>query len=63
MLESGYYNWNEEELKEIGQTLRDKSEYMVGLVEDFSLAFKLKNNVVALETKKWMFINCFSILF
>lgn len=52
MLESGYYNWNEEELKEIGQTLRDKSEYMVGLVEDFSLAFKLKNNVVALETKK-----------
>ncbi|MDI3090879.1 sensor histidine kinase [Priestia megaterium] len=52
MLESGHYNWNEEELKEIGQTLRDKSEYMVELVEDFSLAFKLKNNVVALETKK-----------
>ncbi|MBU8689931.1 HAMP domain-containing histidine kinase [Priestia megaterium] len=52
MLESGHYNWNEEELKEIGQTLRDKSEYMVELVEDFSLAFQLKNNVVALETKK-----------
>ncbi|CAH0289206.1 sensor histidine kinase [Priestia megaterium] len=52
MLESGHYNWNEEELKEIGQTLRDKSEYMVELVEDFSLAFKLKNNVVVLETKK-----------
>ncbi|MGG2090433.1 HAMP domain-containing sensor histidine kinase [Priestia aryabhattai] len=52
MLESGHYNWDEEELKEIGQTLRDKSEYMVGLVEDFSLAFKLKNNVVVLETKK-----------
>lgn len=52
MLESGHYNWNEEELKEIGQTLRDKSEYIVGLVEDFSLAFKLKNNVVVLETKK-----------
>ncbi|MDW4511201.1 HAMP domain-containing sensor histidine kinase [Priestia megaterium] len=52
MLESGHYNWNEEELKEIGQTLRNKSEYMVELVEDFSLAFKLKNNVVVLETKK-----------
>ncbi|MEH7396116.1 sensor histidine kinase [Priestia megaterium] len=52
MLESGHYNWNEEELKEIGQTLRDKSEYMVELVEDFSLAFKLQNNVVVLETKK-----------
>ncbi|MGG2062070.1 sensor histidine kinase [Priestia megaterium] len=52
MLESGHYTWNEEELKEIGQTLRDKSEYMVELVEDFSLAFKLKNNVVVLETKK-----------
>jgi signal transduction histidine kinase len=52
MLESGHYNWNKEELKEIGQTLRDKSEYMVELVEDFSLAFKLKNNVVVLETKK-----------
>ncbi|MCM3773349.1 MULTISPECIES: sensor histidine kinase [Priestia] len=52
MLESGHYNWNEEELKEIGQTLRDKSEYMVELVEDFSLAFKLKNNVVVLETKR-----------
>ncbi|MEH7578980.1 HAMP domain-containing sensor histidine kinase [Priestia megaterium] len=52
MLESGHYNWNKEELKEIGQTLRDKSEYMVELVEDFSLAFKLQNNVVVLETKK-----------
>lgn len=51
MLESGQYKWTEAELKEIGETLRQKGEYMVELVEDFSLAFKLKNQAIPLETK------------
>ncbi|WP_141431025.1 sensor histidine kinase KdpD [Bacillus sp. 03113] len=52
LLESGQYEWSEIELKEIGGTIRQKGEYMLGLVEDFSLAFKLKNNALALNVEK-----------
>ncbi|WP_100403233.1 sensor histidine kinase [Bacillus sp. FJAT-42315] len=44
LLESGQYHWSKEELEEMGQTIREKGEYMLHLIEDFSLAFQLKNN-------------------
>lgn len=49
VLESGVYDWNQQELKEIGTTIRDKGEYMLELVEDFSLAFELNNGVLPLN--------------
>ncbi|WP_203362086.1 HAMP domain-containing sensor histidine kinase [Bacillus sp. REN10] len=49
LLESGQYNWSKEELEEMGQTIREKGEYMLHLIEDFSLAFQLKNNGLQLS--------------
>ncbi|MFC5560083.1 sensor histidine kinase [Ureibacillus thermophilus] len=43
LLESGQYDWSKEELMEIGQTIHEKSNYMLNLIEDFSLSFQLKN--------------------
>lgn len=43
LLESGHYDWTKEELVDIGQTIREKSDYMLNLIEDFSLSFQLKN--------------------
>ncbi|WP_099364002.1 sensor histidine kinase [Fredinandcohnia onubensis] len=52
LLESGQYDWTTDELEEIGKTIREKSDYMLHLIEDFSLSFQLKNggNQVQLET-------------
>lgn len=44
LLESGEYEWSEQELKDIGKTIYEKSDYMVKLIEDFTLSFQLKNN-------------------
>lgn len=49
MLESNKYNFSEEELQEIGKVIRGKSEYMVDLVDDFSLVFKLKNSAITIH--------------
>ena len=49
LLESGQYDFSKEELQQMGQVIRDKSDYMVGLVNDFSLVFQLKNSTVTLE--------------
>ncbi|WP_088036371.1 sensor histidine kinase [Evansella clarkii] len=49
MLESDKYNWTRNELQEIGATIREKGDYMLDLVEDFSLAFQLKNSALPLE--------------
>ncbi len=46
LLESGQYDWTTEELEDIGKTIREKSDYMVRLIEDFSLSFQLKNDAV-----------------
>ncbi|NBJ70680.1 MULTISPECIES: HAMP domain-containing sensor histidine kinase [Clostridia] len=42
LLESAQYQWNDTELKEIGEVLRVKSDYMLNLVEDFSFITRLK---------------------
>ncbi|GIO27060.1 sensor histidine kinase [Ornithinibacillus bavariensis] len=44
LLENEGYDWTKEELTEIGKTINDKSEYMVRLIEDFTLSFHLKND-------------------
>ncbi|REK74303.1 sensor histidine kinase [Paenibacillus paeoniae] len=51
LLESGQYSFTEEELKEMGGTIRDKSDYMIDLIQDFSLAFQLKNKQVPFTVK------------
>lgn len=38
------YDWSKQELQEIGDTITDKSNYMVDLIEDFTLSFRLKND-------------------
>lgn len=49
MLESGQYDFSKEELAQIGQVIRNQSDYMVNLVNDFSLVFQLKNSTIAIE--------------
>lgn len=52
MLESDQYEWSKEELQEIGGTIREKGDYMLKLVEDFSLAFQLKNAALPLKREE-----------
>ncbi|MBM7679440.1 sensor histidine kinase [Gracilibacillus alcaliphilus] len=58
LLASGEYDWSKQELKEIGQTIHEKSEYMVHLIEDFTLSFQLKNDA-ALASFELADINAF----
>ncbi len=49
MLESDQYDFSRDELQQIGQVIRNQSDYMVNLVNDFSLIFQLKNSTIAIE--------------
>jgi len=49
MLESDKYSYSKNELQEIGKVIREKSDYMVDLVDDFSLVFQLKNSALTLQ--------------
>ncbi|WP_080873894.1 sensor histidine kinase [Oceanobacillus timonensis] len=42
------YDWSKQELQEIGDTITEKSDYMVDLIEDFTLSFRLKNDANSL---------------
>lgn len=44
LLESGQFSWSDDELREMGGTIREKSSYMLELLQDFSLTFELKNH-------------------
>jgi len=44
LLESGQFAWNEAELKEMGKVIREKGDFMLELLQDFSLTFQIKNN-------------------
>ncbi|CAM3431466.1 MULTISPECIES: sensor histidine kinase [Saccharibacillus] len=44
LLESGQFSWSERELRDMGVTIREKSAYMLELLQDFSLTFELKNH-------------------
>jgi signal transduction histidine kinase len=51
LLESGQYRWTEEELLDMGRMIREKGDYMTALIEDFSLAFQLKNQSLPHQLK------------
>ncbi|MCP1156821.1 sensor histidine kinase [Bacillus infantis] len=51
LLESGQYRWTEEELLDMGKMIREKGDYMTALIEDFSLAFQLKNQSLPHQLK------------
>ncbi|WP_368652922.1 sensor histidine kinase [Ornithinibacillus sp. 4-3] len=46
LLESNQYTFSQDEIVEIGKTIREKGDHIVQLVNDFSLVFELKNNVI-----------------
>ncbi|GIO21470.1 sensor histidine kinase KdpD [Oceanobacillus sp. J11TS1] len=48
LLENKEYEWSKQELQEIGNTIHEKSDYMVDLIEDFTLSFRLKNDASSL---------------
>ena len=52
MLESNKYEFSAQELEEIGKVIRDKGDYILQLVNDFSLVFQLKNSGIHLEKQK-----------
>lgn len=43
LMENKEYSFTKQEICEMGSTIREKSEYMQRLVEDFSLIFQLRN--------------------
>ncbi|MFE0557912.1 sensor histidine kinase [Paenibacillus sp. NPDC058910] len=45
MLESAPQDWNQEELREMGTVIREKGHYMLELIDDFSLVFRLRNEI------------------
>lgn len=51
MLESKQYDWTPEEVKEMGQIVREKSEYMSKLIEDLNLTYRLKNAALPIERR------------
>ncbi|MEK8127038.1 HAMP domain-containing sensor histidine kinase [Paenibacillus filicis] len=46
LLESDSYEWTGEELKGMGKMIREKGDYMLELLQDFSLTFQLQNRDV-----------------
>lgn len=51
MLESDQYQWSKEEVIEMGQVIREKSEYMSTLIEDLNLTYRLKNGALPINRK------------
>lgn len=49
LLESNKYPFTSKELQEIGKVIREKGDYIIELVNDFSLVFQLKNSAIQLE--------------
>ncbi|MFN2744242.1 sensor histidine kinase [Bacillus sp. z60-18] len=49
MLESPNYDWSKEEICEIGQAMKEKSDYMSQLIEDLNLTYRLKNGALPIK--------------
>lgn len=52
ILESGSSNWSQEELQEMGKMIREKGDYMLELIADFSLISKLKQQGIPIEHRR-----------
>jgi signal transduction histidine kinase len=50
ILEREPHGWDEEQLRNMGNMIREKSDYMLELIEDFSLLEKLKRGPVIMDT-------------
>ncbi|TGU67787.1 sensor histidine kinase, partial [Mesorhizobium sp. M00.F.Ca.ET.186.01.1.1] len=48
MLESEQYEWGKGEVNQFGRTIREKADYMNGLIEDLNLTYRLKNHALPL---------------
>lgn len=46
ILESEQYEWARGEVAQFGRTIREKADYMNGLIEDLNLTYRLKNNAL-----------------
>ncbi|MGG1877457.1 HAMP domain-containing sensor histidine kinase [Paenibacillus cisolokensis] len=49
MLENAPEEWSKEELREMGTVIREKGDYMLDLINDFSLVFRLKSRIAPQE--------------
>jgi signal transduction histidine kinase len=52
ILESPSSDWNQEELREMGRMIRQKGDYMLELVADFSHVYQLKHHSEAVERQE-----------
>ncbi|MHA7963924.1 sensor histidine kinase [Paenibacillus sp. CAU 1782] len=50
ILEREPHGWDQEQLRNMGSMIREKSDYMLELIEDFSLLEKLKRGPVIMDT-------------
>ena len=48
ILETEAYEWAKGEVGQFGRTIREKADYMNGLIEDLNLTYRLKNNALPL---------------
>lgn len=48
MLESEQYEWGRGEVSQFGRTIREKADYMNGLIEDLNLTYRLKNHALSM---------------
>lgn len=51
ILESEPYKWNQREVGQFGRTIREKADYMNGLIEDLTLTYRLKNQALPMMKK------------
>ncbi|MFS0645347.1 sensor histidine kinase [Siminovitchia sp. 179-K 8D1 HS] len=52
MLESENYSWNEKETREFAKVISEKSSYMMELLEDLTLTYRLKNQALPIVKEK-----------
>lgn len=52
MLESDAYSWTEKETRAFARTITEKSSYMMTLIEDLTLTYRLKNNALPMAKEK-----------
>ncbi len=52
MLEADTYSWSEKETREFGKVIAEKSTYMMELLEDLTLTYRLRNNGLPITKEK-----------
>ncbi|KIL51066.1 sensor histidine kinase [Jeotgalibacillus campisalis] len=52
MLQSDQYSWNENEVREFAGTITEKSAYMMNLLEDLTLSYRIKNQALSIAKEK-----------